>query len=121
MEQLLQIKSIPIQMEFKINRAQYEMSTQQPGYTMTRDRGQMTMDSSFVKVNIDTVEARYSAGIKSAMRSVEDFGRKGMNDAMSATAEYAQEGNQMANIEADPNPIPNIAARKFLSLSLIHI
>lgn len=112
---LLEIKSIPMSIEFKINKASYEISNTNATFELKRDKGGLQMQMKPTKLNIDTVEARYSAGIKSAMRSVEDFAKKGVQAAYEATATYAKEGSLMLDINIMDNPIPEIAMKKFFS------
>lgn len=115
MEPLLEIKTIPMSMELKVNNARVEMVNTNANVEVTRNKGGLQMRVKPTKLNIDTVEARYSAGIKSAMRSVEDYAKKGIQAAYKATANYAEEGNLMLNIDLMGNPIPEIALRKFYS------
>ena len=95
---LLEIRTIPMSFEFKINKARYEIANVNASFEMTRDEGGLQMKMRPTKLNIDTVEARYSAGIKSVMRSVEDYAKKGIQAAYEATATYAREGNLMLDI-----------------------
>ena len=115
MEPLLEIRTIPMSIEFKINKARYEIVNENASVEITRNKGGFEMHMKPIKLNIDTVEARYSAGIKSAMRSVEDFANKGRKAAYEATASYAEEGNMMLNVQIMDNPIPEIALQKFNS------
>jgi hypothetical protein len=112
---LLEIRTIPMSFEFKINKARYEIANVNASFEMTRDEGGLQMKMRPTKLNIDTVEARYSAGIKSVMRSVEDYAKKGIQAAYEATATYAREGNLMLDINIMDNPIPEIAMRKIIS------
>lgn len=114
-ESLLEIKSIPMSLEMKINKARYEIATTDATFELTRNKGGIQMQMKPTKLNIDTVEARYSAGIKSAMRSVEDYAKKGLQAAYEATATYARDGNLMLDINIMDNPIPEIAMKKFFS------
>jgi len=114
-EPLLEIKTIPMSLEFKINKASYEIANTNATFELKRDKGGLRMETKPTKLNIDTVEARYSAGIKSAMRSVEDFAKKGVQAAYEATATYAKNGNLMLDINIMDNPIPEIAMKKFFS------
>lgn len=112
---LIEIKTIPMSMEMKINKARYEIATTNATFEMTRSKGGLQMQMKPTKLNIDTVEARYSAGIKSAMRSVDDFAKQGVRAGYEATATYAREGNLMLDINIMDNPIPEIAMKKFMS------
>lgn len=114
-EPLLEIKSIPLSIEFKINKASYEIANTNATFELKRNKGGLQMEMKPAKLNIDTVEARYSAGIKSAIRSVEDAAKKGVKAAYEATASYAREGNLMLDINIKDNPISEIAMKKFFS------
>ncbi|MGB4439923.1 MAG: DUF6470 family protein [Sedimentibacter sp.] len=114
-EPLIEIKTIPMSMEFKVNKARYEIINTNATFEVTRKKGGLQMQMKPTRLNIDTVETRYSAGIKSAMRSVEDSAQKGIQAAYEATARYAEEGNLMLDINFMDNPIPEIALRKFFS------
>lgn len=115
MKPLLEIRTIPMSMEFKINKAHYEIINSNASVEITRDKGGLEMHAKPIKLNIDTVESRYSAGIKSVFRSVEDFAKKGVKAAYEATASYAREGDMMLDIRIMGNPIPEIAIQKFNS------
>lgn len=115
MEPVLEIRTIPILMELKINKARYEIANDNPSVEITRNKGRFEIHTKPIKLNVDTVETRYSAGIKSAMRSVEDFAKQGVKAAYEATASYVEEGNMMLDINIIDNPIPEIALKKFNS------
>lgn len=114
-DSLLEIKTIPMSIEFKINKAIYEIASTNATFELKRNEGGLQMQMKPTKLNIDTVEARYSAGIKSAMRSVEDAAKKGVQTAYEATASYAKNGNLMLDINIMDNPISEIAMKKFFS------
>ena len=115
MEPLLEIKTIPMSFEMKINRARLELATTDVAFEVSRSKGGLEMQMKPAKLKIDTVEARYSAGIKSVMRSIRDFAEKGVKAAYKETATYAKDGNLMLNINIMNNPIPEIAMKKFIS------
>ena len=115
MEQLLEIKTIPMSLEMKINRARFEIATADATFEMSKTKGGLQMQMKPTRLRIDTVEARYSVGIKSAMRSIEDFAKKGVQAGYKAASTYAREGNLMLDINIMDNPIPEIAMKKFIS------
>lgn len=112
---LLEIKTIPMSIELKVNKASYEIANTNATFELKRDKGGLQMEMKPTRLNIDTIETRYSAGIKSAMRSVEDFAKQGVKAAYEATATYAREGSLMLDIDIMDNPIPEIAMKKFFS------
>jgi hypothetical protein len=115
MEPLLEIKTIPMSFEMKINRARLELATTDATFEVSRGKGGLQMQMKPAKLKIDTVEARYSAGLKSAMHLISDVAKKGVQAAYEATATYAREGNLMLDINIMDNPIPEIAMKKFIS------
>ena len=115
MEPLLEIKTIPMSFEMKINRARLELATTDATFEVSRGKGGLQMQMKPAKIKIDTVEARYSAGLKSAMHLISDVAKKGVQAAYEATATYAREGNLMLDINIMDNPIPEIAMKKFIS------
>ena len=115
MEPLLEIKTIPMSFEMKINKARFELATTNATFEMSRSKGGLQMQMKPAKLKIDTIEARYSAGIKSAMHLISDFAKKGVQAGYEATATYAREGNLMLDINIMDNPIPEIAMKKFIS------
>ena len=115
MEPLLEIKTIPMSFEMKINKARFELATTDATFEMSRSKGGLQMQMKPAKLKIDTIEARYSAGIKSAMHLISDFAKKGVQAGYEATATYAREGNLMLDINIMDNPIPEIAMKKFIS------
>jgi hypothetical protein len=115
MEPLLEIKTIPMSLEMRINKARFELATTNATFEMSRSKGGLQMQMKPAKLKIDTIEARYSAGIKDAMRLISDFAKKGVQAAYEATATYAREGNLMLDINIMDNPIPEIAMKKFIS------
>ena len=115
MEPLLEIKTIPMSLEMRINKARFELATTNATFEMSRSKGGLQMQMKPAKLKIDTIEARYSAGIKDAMLLISDFAKKGVQAAYEATATYAREGNLMLDINIMDNPIPEIAMKKFIS------
>ena len=115
MEPLLEIKTIPMSLEMRINKARFELATTNATFEMSRSKGGLQMQMKPAKLKIDTIEARYSAGIKSAMHLISDFAKKGVQAGYEATATYAREGNLMLDINIMDNPIPEIAMKKFIS------
>ena len=114
-EPLLEIRTVPMSFEIKVNNPIYEMATTNATFELKRDKGELQMHMKPTRLNIDTVESRYSAGIKRGMRSVEDSAQKGIQAAYKATASCSEEGELMLNVDFMDNPIPEIAMRRFFS------
>jgi uncharacterized protein DUF6470 len=115
MESLLEIKTIPMSMKFKINKAHYEVINSNAAVEITRSEGGLEMHVKPIKLNIDTVETRCSAGVKNVIRPVENFAKQGIKSVYEATASYAKEGNMMLAVHIMNNPVSEIAIQKFSS------
>ncbi|MDD2568170.1 MAG: DUF6470 family protein [Clostridia bacterium] len=112
MEQLIQIKAIPMQVELKCTRARAEISTEKASYEMTRSRGSLSINHSYPRLRVDTYEARSSMNLKSVARSVQDFGKAGVQAAYEATSRTVQEGNMLMDISGNNNAIADIIYRR---------
>lgn len=112
MKPLIEIKSIPMSIELKINKATYELASGDASVEITRDNGGLQMKIQPTKLNIDTFEARNSTPFKSTMRSNAEFANKGIQAAYEATANYAREGNMLLDIHVNDNIITDIAYQR---------
>lgn len=92
MKPLIEIQIVAISFELKVTNAQYKTAETTAQLEMNTEKGGLRIKSSPVKLNIDTYEARKSAGNGSVIDSVNAYGQKGKQAAYSATARYAQEG-----------------------------
>jgi len=112
MKPLLEIRSIPISIQYKVTPAQVERKVVNAEVEISRDKKGLSIKSRPIKLNIDSFEAKNSIS-KTPMRSVEESAGRGKEAALSATASFAREGNMMVNIQLDPNAIPQIASERF--------
>lgn len=120
MQPLLQIRSVPISISYKTQRAQLTPTQdnarmKQPRANVSRARGRAYINTTPAKVNIDTYETRASAGIKSAPRAVQEFAQQGKADAAEATRQYAEQGNQIVDSHGKGDPIIDIAQSKTIN------
>lgn len=96
---LLQITTIPIQIEIKVTNAKLEYSEdRQPKVSITTKNGGYVMEAEPLKLNIDTYEARKSLGY-GHMTDADMAAQKasdGFSIAFQGTAKVASEGNQLA-------------------------
>ncbi len=95
-EQLLQIKTTPMQYEFKVSNATLEYNADKANIKISRDKGGLSMKSEFAKVNIDTFDARNSM-FPTTRTSIAQLAQKGLTSASQATARYAGEGEILMN------------------------
>lgn len=115
MKPLIEIKTIPMSIEMKINKATYELASGNASVEITRDKGNLQMKVQPAKLNIDTFEARNSTPFKSTMKSNKEFADKGVQAAYEATANFAKEGNMLLDIHVKDNILTDIAYRRFNS------
>lgn len=115
MEQLLQIRTVPIKLEMVVNKAKLEVSSTQPSCDVTRTAGSLQIDHSYPKLNIDTYETRSSMGLKTCARSVQEFAADGVQAGYEATARIAQEGDMLMDIQNKGNTIGQIAFQNMQS------
>ncbi len=96
---LLQITTIPIQIEIKVTNAKYEYpEDRQPKVNITSTNGKFVMKAEPLKLNIDTYEARKSLG-EGHMTDGDILKQKaseGFSIAFQGTARVASDGNSLA-------------------------
>lgn len=91
MRQLLEITSVPIEIEMRTSRAQLQYTKGTAELEISRDKGGLSIKSRPIQLNMDTFEMRQSI-TPSPVRSIEQSAQKGQQAAYSATAARAQEG-----------------------------
>lgn len=115
MEPLLQMRNIPISIEYKINKARYEIASTEASAEVTQGKHGLEMHMKPIKLNLDNIKATYASGTNDNTSSVGNFVRKGVKATYEATKSYTEESNMMLNISIQDNPIPEIALKKFNS------
>ena len=92
MERLIEIKTVPIELEMKVNHARLDYNRSTVDLEISRDQGGLQIRSKPIKVNIDTFEARNSVS-PTAMRSIEQAAQRGQQKVYDTTATYARRGD----------------------------
>ena len=92
MEQLIEIKTVPIELEMKVNHARLDYKRSTVDLEISRNQGGLQIRSKPIKVNIDTFEARNSVS-PTAMRSIEQAAQRGQQKVYDTTATYARLGD----------------------------
>lgn len=105
---LIEIQTVPIEIQMKVTNARLEYARGTAQMEISRDRGGLQIKSQPIKVNIDTFEARNSI-VPTTMRSISQGAQKGMQAAYQATAVLAQEGRMMMEAKIDEDVIPELA------------
>ena len=77
MKQLINITTVPIQYELKVQNARLQYKNSTAEVEISRDKGGMTIKSRPVKLNIDSFEARNSV-VPTTARSVAQTAQKGI-------------------------------------------
>lgn len=91
MKSLIEITTVPIQIEMKTTNARLEYARGTAEMEISKDDGGLSIKSRPIRVNIDTFEARNSLSPTIA-RQLEQSAQKGQQVAYEATATYAQQG-----------------------------
>ena len=91
MEQLLEIKTIPIKYELKVQNASLEYQNSTAEVEISRDKGGMKIKSRPIKLHLDTYEARNSV-VPTTKTAISQNAQKGQSAAYSATASFVREG-----------------------------
>jgi hypothetical protein len=109
MTPLIEIKSVPIEIEMKISHAKLEYTRGTADLEISRDDGGLSIKSRPIQLNIDTFEARNSV-VPTTARSIEQSAQKGKQAAYEATATYAQQGQLLLKTQIGEELITQFAA-----------
>ena len=113
MQPLIEIQTIPIEIQMKVTDARLEYARGTANLEISRDKGGLQIRSQPIQINIDTFEARNSI-VPTTMRSIEQKAQKGRQAAYEATASISQEGRMMMEATVDGQVIPNLARQAIL-------
>ncbi len=108
MTPLIEIQTIPIEIQLKRQDARLEYARGTAEMEITRDTKGLHIKSNPLKVNIDTFEARNSV-MPSTATNIEEVANKGNQQAYSATAQMVQEGRLLMEAKVDGETIPQFA------------
>jgi hypothetical protein len=114
MTPLIEIKSVPIEIEMKISPAKLEYSRGTADLEISRsDGGGLRIKSRPIQLNIDTFEARNSV-VPTTMRSIEQSAQRGRQAAYEATATYARQGQLLLKTQVGQELITQFAAESVM-------
>ena len=108
MKPLIEITTVPIQIEMKATNAKLEYARGTAEMEITRDKGGLSIKSRPIRVNIDTFEARNSV-TPTLARSLQQNAQKGQQAAYQATATYAKQGKLMMETKLGEEMITKFA------------
>ncbi len=106
---LIEIKTVPIQIEMKLTHARLEYARGTADMQVSRDKGGLHIKSQPIRVNLDTFEARNSV-VPTTATSIQQAAQKGRQAVYEATAAYAQQGRMMMETKVGEDVMGQIAA-----------
>lgn len=107
---LIEITTVPIEIEMKTTRAKLEQVHGTAEVEISRSQGGLSIRSRPIRLNLDTFEARNSLS-PTAMRSIENSAGEGRQAAYEATATYAQQGQVLLSAKIGEEMITQFAAQ----------
>ncbi len=107
---LIEIKTVPIEIEMKVTNAKLEYTRGTADLEISRnDGGGLSIRSRPIKLNIDTFEARNSI-IPTTATAISQEAQKGRQAAYEATSIYAQQGQMLLNAKFGEELVTQFAA-----------
>lgn len=91
MNQLIEITTVPIEIEMKTSRAQLQYVQGTAELEVSTDKGGLSIKSRPIQLNVDTFEMRSSV-MPTPVQMVEKGAQAGKQASYKATASFAQEG-----------------------------
>lgn len=110
---LIEIKTVPIEIQMKVTRAHLEYARGTAQVEISRDKGGLNIRSQPIKVNLDTFEARNSVTPTTAT-AIRQQAQAGVEGAYQATGVLAREGRMMMEAQIDQDVIPQLAKQQNL-------
>ena len=110
---LIEIKTVPIEIQMKVTKAHLEYARGTAQMEISRDKNGLSIRSQPIKVNIDSFEARNSVTPTTATL-IQQQAQAGMQGAYQATAVMAREGRMMMEARIDQDVIPQLAKQQNL-------
>lgn len=105
MKPLINIQSVPISLEYSVTKAKLEMAQPNAKLNLSREKKGLTIESSPIKINIDTFEARSSAGMKSVRTAIKEQAQEGVRLTYEAIGTIVDDGNFMMDIHINRQPV----------------
>lgn len=108
---LIEIKTVPIEIQMKTTRAHLEYARGTAQMEISRDKNGLNIRSQPIKVNIDSFESRNSVTPTTATL-IQQQAQAGVQSAYQATAVLAREGRMMMEARIDQDVIPQLAKQQ---------
>ncbi|MCX4265298.1 MAG: DUF6470 family protein [Firmicutes bacterium] len=106
---LIEIKTVPIEIEMKTHNARLEYRRGTAEMEISRDTGGVNIKSRPIRLKLDTFEARNSLS-PTPMRSITEAAQKGRQAAYQATGTYARHGKLFLNAKVGEDVVGKILA-----------
>lgn len=110
---LIEIKTVPIEIQMKVTRAHLEYARGTAQVEISRDKKGLSIRSQPIKVNIDSYESRNSV-MPTTATVIQQQAQAGKQAAYQATAVLAREGRMMMEAKIDQDVIPELAKQQNL-------
>ena len=108
---LIEIKTVPIEIEMKVTDAKLEYARGTADLEISRNDGGLHIKSRPIRLNMDTFEARNSV-VPTTARAISQNASKGQQAAYEATAAYARQGKILLTAKVGQDAIAQIAAQQ---------
>jgi hypothetical protein len=108
---LIEIKTVPIEIQMKITRAHLEYARGTAQVEISRDKKGLNIRSQPIQVNIDSFESRNSV-MPTTATVIRQQAQAGIQAAYQATSVMAQEGRMMMEARIDQDVIPQLAKQQ---------
>ena len=109
MTPLIEITSVPIEIEMKVAHAKLEYTRGVADLEISRNDGGLSIRSRPIRLNIDTFEARNSV-VPTTATAVKQNSEAGKQAAYEATASYAQQGKLLLQAKIGQELVTQFAA-----------
>lgn len=110
---LIEIKTVPIEIQMKVTKAHLEYARGTAQVEISRDKGGLNIRSQPIKVNLDTFESRNSVTPTTAT-VIRQQAQAGVEGAYQATGVLAREGRMMMEAQIHQDVIPQLAKQQNL-------
>ncbi len=112
MNSLIEIKTVPIEIQVKSTQAKLEYARGTAEMEISRDSGGLSIKSRPIQIKIDTFEARNSMSPASPASATSQIASRGNQQVYQATAVLAQEGRAMMEAQINQDMIPQFAKQQ---------
>ena len=107
---LIEITTVPIEIEMKVTDAKLEYARGTADLEISRNNGGLHIKSRPIRLNVDTFEARNSI-VPTTARAISQAADRGTQASYEATAAYARQGKLLLSAKVGEDMIAKIAAQ----------